>query len=177
MTFLLCMARSSTQPRPNSRAATSQACPKSCEISSVRMEIFAVAMVFQIRLVDLGARFRRARLIGHGVQLDDDPAAELDVVNRREHTRNVDAASSQLDPAIRLRIVGLVGSRALDVLEVEEEMPPRVLADRGDRIAAALPVMRDVELELDVARIRRVEDSIDLLGFFSEVVHVIVITE
>src|SRR4051812_12770147 len=38
ITFLLCIARSSTQPRPNSRAATSQACGKSCEISSVITE-------------------------------------------------------------------------------------------------------------------------------------------
>src|SRR5689334_3069249 len=35
ITFLLCIARSSTQPRPNSRAAISQAWGKSCEISSV----------------------------------------------------------------------------------------------------------------------------------------------
>src|SRR5258708_6337835 len=140
MTFLLCMARSSTQPRPNSRAATSQACAKSCEISSVRMEILAVAMVFQIRLVDLGARLRRARFVGHGVQLDDDPAAELDLVDRGEHARNVDAASSQLDPTIRLRIVGLAGSRTLDGLAVEKDTPPRVLADRAGRNAPSLPV-------------------------------------
>src|SRR5436190_14201532 len=156
MTFLLCMARSSTHPRPNSRAATSQACPKSCEISSVRTEIFAVAMIFQIRLVDLGARFRRARFIGHGVQLDDDPAAELDVVDRGEHRRHVDASTSQLYPAIRFRIVCLVGPGALDVFEAEEQMTARVLADRGHGIAATAAVMRDVELELAVARIRRI---------------------
>src|SRR5262245_8789241 len=38
MMFLLPIARSSTQPRPNSFAATSQACAKSWEISSVITE-------------------------------------------------------------------------------------------------------------------------------------------
>ena len=45
------------------------------------------------------------------------------------------------------------------------------------RVAATLRVMRHVEFQLDVARVRRVHHAVNFVGRFAETAHVIVIAE
>ena len=60
---------------------------------------------------------------------------------------------------------------------MQEQQAVVVAVNRLDRIAATLLIVRDVELELDVAGIGRVQDSIHIVGPLAEAVHVIVIAE
>src|SRR5206468_5121284 len=66
---------------------------------------------------------------------------------------------------------------AFYVLDVKEQQSIRVLPDRADRIAAALLIMGDIELELDISRVGRLEDLIDLPGAFANRIHVVVVAE
>src|SRR5207247_5475801 len=173
MMFLPCIARSSTYPRPNSRAATSHARPKTCEISSVRTDRVKVAMLFQVALGDQRRIFRRPSLVGHAVQLDHRPAAELYVVERGKNARQIHFPSPKLHEAVG-RAVPLY---SFHILQVQEQQPVRVATDRTDRIAAALMVMRHVELEPHVSWIGRVQNPIDVVGLLADRSHVIVVAE
>ncbi len=71
-------------------------------------------------------------------------------------------------------MAGPFGDRALEIFDVQEDQSIAVFLDRLHRISAALLVVRRVELQLDVARIRGVEDPPDFIRAFAQVVHVIV---
>ena len=135
------------------------------------------AQRLEVRLADRRRFFRRTRLAGHAVELDDRPPAEFDLVERAEHARDIDLAASELDEAVRRRVVRLVGRRTLDVLDVKEQQTIVVALNRLHRIAAALLVVRDVELEFHVPRIGRVENTVDRLGRLAQRAHVIVVAD
>src|SRR5436190_10042342 len=179
MMFLPCIARSSTYSSPNSRAATSQARPKSCEISSVSTESVKVAMLFQIMFRDERRLLRRARVVGDGVELDDEPAAEFHILQRVEDPGQIDLSASEFDESIRLACLARPArlARVFHVFQMQKEQPLGVSTNRANRIAAALVVVRNIELELHVARVRGFENAIDVVGLLADRAHVIVITE
>ena len=60
---------------------------------------------------------------------------------------------------------------------MDEDQPIRVLPHGADRIAAALLVVRNIEQELHVPRVRGIHDLCDFLRLLAERVHVMVVRE
>src|SRR3954465_14295418 len=94
-----------------------------------------------------GARPRRAAGLDDAIELDDGPALVADIAQRGDARLHIDAAASELGP-----LVSGCGIDRLHILQVHGGDGLSVLANRLDRIAAALLVMRDVEEEAERAR-------------------------
>src|SRR5689334_9321155 len=66
---------------------------------------------------------------------------------------------------------------AFHILDMYEEKTIAVLADRLYRIAATLETMRNVQFQLDIARIAGLHHAVHLLRTLSERTHVVVVSE
>ena len=96
--------------------------------------------------------FWRARLYRHAVQLDDRPALEADLVERREHPlRSTFPRPSSTKQFSRDRSPVAPGTGDFDILDMQEDQPVAILPDRLGRVAAALLIVRRVELQRDVS--------------------------
>src|SRR5689334_20816558 len=126
------------------------------------------AYTFEKLPVDGARLFRRLRVVRNGVELHDRPTVERHVGQRTKYTLQVDSTLTQLDEPIRR-------AARLDVLDVEEQQSITVPPNGGNRISAALRIVRDVEEQLHVASIAGRENSLRRIGRFADRPHVVVI--
>src|SRR5918992_6306856 len=91
--------------------------------------------LFQIALADRVRLFGCSVCIGHGIELDDCPAAELHLAQRREHGRQVDRPTSELDELVWPATRASFGHA--HVLDMEEEQTLGVAANCRGGVAGA----------------------------------------
>ena len=60
---------------------------------------------------------------------------------------------------------------------MQEQKPVGVLLNGFGRVAPALEVMRHIEFQLGVARVRRLQNLLYLFGTLSQRAHVVVVSE
>src|SRR5581483_8892430 len=93
------------------------------------------------------------RRIGHSVELNHSPAAEINVFECLEAGRHIDASAPQLDKTIIPAAFRFLFWDALNIFDVYEQQTILVLLNGFDGVPTALHTMRDVQLEFHVTRI------------------------
>src|ERR1700687_1385344 len=130
----------------------------------------------EILFVRRSGFFGTMGVIGYSTEFDDRPAAEIYFAQSFEDGGDVDQAVPQLDEAIgTLRI--LATREMLDVFDVQKKQAIAKLVDGFHGVAAALEIVRDIQFQFDVPRIRQAHDLIEFLGALAKRAHMIVISE
>src|ERR1700682_774296 len=133
-------------------------------------------LFLEILLVCRGGFFGAMGVVGNSVEFDDCPAAEIDSAQRFEDGGDVHESVPKPDETIGMLRV-LASLEALDVFNVQEEQAIAEFLDGFRGVAAALKMVRDVQFQFDVARIRKAHNLIEFFGALAQRAHVIVIAE
>src|SRR3982074_845029 len=100
---------------PSSHSRTTDYCRLTTSLD------FHPQLFFQIILTNDRRLFRRACFVGHAVEFDHGPAAELDRLERCKYTRQIHLPATQLDEPVGARgVASRAGNGALYVLDVQE---------------------------------------------------------
>src|SRR5690242_21614920 len=94
---------------------------------------------------------------------------EMHFAERRKYAGQIDRSPSQLDKLVGRR---RLANRTTHILYVQEQQAVGVTPDRGHGIAAAHLIVRDVEQQFDVLRVRSVEHVLDLVRPLADAPHV-----
>src|SRR6266849_3217042 len=132
-------------------------------------------LFLEILLVRRRSFFGTVGVIGHSVEFDDRPTAEIYFAQSFKDGGYVHQSVAQLDPAIG--VLGVLPRKALDVFDVQKEQSIAELIDGFHGVATALEIVGDIQFQFDIARIRKTHDLIKLFGAFAERAHVVMVSE
>src|SRR5438128_1358279 len=90
--------------------------------------------------------------------------------------RKVNLPTTKLHKTVRMLWIS-TGRQLFDILYMKKEQTVAVFPDRPGRIASPLEIVRDIQLQLDVARIGRLQNLVHRLGSLAQRAHVIVISQ
>src|SRR6266851_1835433 len=132
-------------------------------------------LFLEILLVRRRSFFGTVGVIGHSVEFDDRPTAEIYFAQSFKDGGYVHQSVAQLDPSIG--VLGVLPRKALDVFDVQKEQSIAELIDGFRGVAATLKIVRDIQFQFDVAGIRKTHDLVEFFGTLPERAHMIVISE
>src|SRR6266436_2721866 len=115
-------------------------------------------------------------VIGYSIEFDDRPAAEIYFAQSFEDGGDVHESMSELDPAIGMLEI-FTFRKAFDIFDMQKEQAIAERLDGFHGVAPALEIVRDIQFQLDVPRIRQTHDLIEFFGAFTKRTHMIVISE